>query len=74
MSDRAGVDQLGEALEGAVVSLFHIVRKAAGRQLPHGEVVAEAVAAHTLAGAPAVSAMTVSQIFVFLAFHDFLFP
>jgi hypothetical protein len=60
-------DQLCEMLEGAVIGSFCAFREKAARQLPFLQVVGNAVAADSFAGAGFVGAAADVQIFIFFA-------
>jgi hypothetical protein len=65
--------EAGEMIEGPVVSLFCVLRKAATRQLPAFQVVLQAFTAETLPRASAVAAVAHFEILFFPAFHRIAF-
>jgi hypothetical protein len=57
-------------LEGPVIGGFRLLGKNAAGQLPHLEVVGDALAAYPLSRARIVSAIAPGQVLLFVTFHN----
>jgi hypothetical protein len=63
------VPRLGECGKTAVIGFFHIIRKAAGRQLFASEVILQTFAADAFAAASWITAITKVHVFILFTFH-----
>lgn len=71
---RRGLDltrlyELSEPLEAAIISSFYIVRETAGWQLPHSQVIVEALTANTLTRTRRIAAIAPFEVRIFSTFH-----
>jgi hypothetical protein len=62
-------DEAGEVLERPVVGCLGLFRKNAAGQLPHLEMIGDAVAADPLSGAWVIGTITPGQVLLFVTFH-----
>ena len=58
-----------EALEAAVIGTLHVFWEAAGGELPHAEVILQALAADAVLFAAGIGAVTEPRVARLLAFH-----
>lgn len=69
-SDALFADQIREMLKGSVIGSFGVLWEKAARQLPFLQVIGNAVAADSLAGAGFVGAAADFQVSFFFAVHN----
>jgi hypothetical protein len=71
-SDLAGLDQFRKEFKRAIKGRFRLRGESAGRELPHPQMILNALAAKPFARARLVGTIAVGPVVYFLAFHTFL--
>ena len=68
--DLSTLNKTGEVLEGAVIGGFRLLGKSTAGQLPHPEMIGDALTAYPFSRARIISAVASGQVLFFVAFHN----
>ena len=67
--DLSTLNKTGEVLEGAVIGGFRLLGKSTAGQLPHPEMIGDALTAYPFSRARIISAVASGQVLFFVTFH-----